>query len=85
MSEDAIKNFHTDLRKSKGKFAIFIGAYPVNKQKPGRNNLFPGKKRGNGKGTKTDTDEKPAYFLFYLSYCPSSIAAFLPEFLRIGP
>lgn len=26
MSEDAIKNFHTDLRKSKGKFAIFIGA-----------------------------------------------------------
>lgn len=26
MSEDVIKNFHTDLRKSKDKFAIFIGA-----------------------------------------------------------
>ena len=26
MSEDAIKNFHTDLRKSKGKFAVFLGA-----------------------------------------------------------
>ena len=26
MSEDAIKNFHTDLRKSKGKFALFLGA-----------------------------------------------------------
>jgi len=26
MSEDVIKNFHTDLRKSKGKFAVFLGA-----------------------------------------------------------
>jgi len=38
-------------------FAIFIGVYAVNKQKPGRNNLFPGEKRDNGKETKTDTDE----------------------------
>jgi len=26
MSDDIVKNFHTDLRKSKGKFAVFLGA-----------------------------------------------------------
>ena len=26
MSDDIVKGFHTDLRKSKGKFAIFLGA-----------------------------------------------------------